>query len=50
MKKLTLEEYEERRRRQYENQKRYYYRKKQEKLDKAKKLAETKAKELKGDN
>lgn len=49
MKKLTLEEYEERIHRQRENQKRYYYRKKQEKLDKAKKLAETKAKELKGD-
>ncbi len=49
MKKLTLEEYEERRRRQCENQKKYYYRKKQERLENASKLAEAKAKELKGD-
>ena len=49
MKKLTLEEYEERRRRQCENQKRYYYRKKQERIEMANKLAEAKAKEIKGE-
>lgn len=49
MKELSFEEIEKRRIRRNEIRMKCYYKKKQEKLDKANKLAETKAKELKGD-